>query len=61
LSFGLGFTVLTWIEADGIGVVSGIFAAVMLFIYLWIFFFIYLGKPIRRVTAKWKISHLHKG
>jgi hypothetical protein len=61
LSFGLGFTVLTWIEADGIAVISGIFAATMLFIYLWVFFFIYYGKSIRRMTAKWRISHLHKG
>jgi len=61
LSFGMGFEVLTWIEQRGIAVIGGIFAAVMLFIYLWIFFFIAFGKDIRRWTAKWRISHLHKG
>jgi hypothetical protein len=57
----MGFEGLTWIEQRGIAVIGGIFAAVMLFIYLWIFFFIYFGKDIRRWTAKWRISHLHKG
>jgi MFS family permease len=51
LLFGMGFEVLTWIEQRGIAVIGSIFAAVMLFIYLWIFFFIYFGKDIRRWTA----------
>jgi hypothetical protein len=61
LSFGMGFEVLAWIEQDGIATIGGIFAGTMLFIYLWTFFFIFFGKRIRRITAKWKISHLHKG
>ena len=57
----MAFEVLNWILADGINVISYIFAAVMFFIYALMFVFIYWGKDIRRWTGKWKISHLHKG
>jgi hypothetical protein len=60
LSFGVGYKVLTWILADGFLELGMIFVGIMFLICSFGVFFIIFGKRIRRVTGKWKVSHMHK-
>jgi len=60
ISFGCGLKILNWIASDGIGTITGIFAALLFLICFAMFPFIYWGKSIRRVTGKWKIATVHK-
>ena len=60
ISFGTGFSILEWITNDGIAVISGIFAAIVFVITGLLIMFWYVGKNIRRVTGKWKLSQVQK-
>jgi len=60
ISFGTGFSILNWIAADGIAVISGIFAVILFVITALLIVFWFLGKKIRRATGKWKVSQVQK-
>ena len=55
-----GFSILDWITNDGIAVISGIFAAIVFFITGLLIIFWFVGKKIRNVTGKRKLSQVQK-
>ena len=60
ISFGTGFSILQWIDTDGIAVISGIFAAILLVVTGFLIVFWFWGKNIRRVTGKWRVARVQK-
>jgi len=60
ISFATGFSILAWIENDGIAVISGIFAAILFLVTGFLIVFWFWGKNIRRVTGKWKVARVQK-
>jgi hypothetical protein len=51
---------LQWIDTDGIAVISGIFAAILLVVTGFLIVFWYWGKNIRRVTGRWRVARVQK-
>jgi hypothetical protein len=60
ISFGTGFSILQWIDNDGIAVISGIFAAILEVVTGLLILFWFYGKNIRRVTGKWRVAQVQK-
>jgi hypothetical protein len=60
ISFRLGFDLLSWIERDGLAVITAVFAVILFVISAHLFTFLGLGLRIRRATGKWRIAHMEK-
>ncbi len=60
ISFGLGYDLFNWIAADGLAVITGVFAVVLFVVVIQLFTFLAFGLKIRRFTGKWRIAHTDK-